>query len=220
MFLLIPFFLIILSLSGIVLIIWRKKSYLDKLYILNMAGNDMGDQALVSGSGVGWRTYGLELFPEVKTLIEKLKFHEYQVIWLREAEKFLRRARLLSLKIDRLSDTLIKKIRRVNINGQLNGQAVSKTIEEKKETIVAVDPAKKATISTNFLKNEEERLIIEIAKNPKDATLYESLGDLYTEMENWTDAKESYEAAIELNPQNESLKQKLSLALERINVKS
>ena len=55
---------------------------------------------------------------------------------------------------------------------------------------------------------------MEIAKNPKNSALYESLGDLYIEMRNYIDAKESYEAAVELNSQSESLKQKLSLALE------
>ena len=216
MFLLIPLFLIIFSLFGIAIIIWRKKPYLDKLYTLDTAGNDMEISALVRPV-FEWRTYGLELFPEIKSLIEKLKFHEYRIVWLREAEKFLRKARLLSLRIDRLSDTLIKKIRRVNINGRLNGGVASKIADEKKETTVVNDPAKKVAISSNFLKNEEERLIIEIAKNPKDATLYESLGDLYIEMGGWTDAKESYKAAIELNSQNESLKQKLSSALEKLS---
>ncbi|OGN08532.1 MAG: hypothetical protein A3C61_01930 [Candidatus Yanofskybacteria bacterium RIFCSPHIGHO2_02_FULL_39_10] len=59
-------------------------------------------------------------------------------------------------------------------------------------------------------------MIIEIAKNPKDAHLYEVLGDLYIEMENFVDAKESYEASIELSPQNGSLKIKLSEALEKL----
>ena len=74
-------------------------------------------------------------------------------------------------------------------------------------------------LSPAFLKNEEQRLIMEIAKNPKDARLYEALGDLYMEMSGFIDAKESYEAAIELNPQDESLKQKLSSALEGLNAK-
>lgn len=215
MFLLIPIALILLSLSCIVLIIWRKKPYLDKLYVLNTAGNDIGDSALI-GLDFEWRTYGLELFPEIKTLIEKLKFHEYRMAWLKEAEKFLRRARLLSLRIDRLSDTLIKKIRRVNTNGRLNGEVALKNTEEEKETMAVSNSAAKATVSSNFLKNEEERLIIEIAKNPKDPNLYEQLGDLYMEMNNFIDGKESYEAAIELNPQNESFKQKLSSVLGKI----
>ena len=71
-------------------------------------------------------------------------------------------------------------------------------------------------INPVFLKNEEERLIIEIAQNPKNAALYESLGDLYIEMSNFNDAKESFEAAIELNPQDESIKQKLSSVLEKL----
>ena len=46
---------------------------------------------------------------------------------------------------------------------------------------------------------------------------YEELGDLYSEAGEHKDAKESYEAAIELNSNSEELKQKLSSALEQIN---
>jgi len=39
-------------------------------------------------------------------------------------------------------------------------------------------------------------------------------------MNNFVDGKESYEAAIELNSQDESLKQKLSSVLQKMNSKS
>ena len=66
------------------------------------------------------------------------------------------------------------------------------------------------------MKKEEQRLIIEIAKNPKSSSLYETLGDLYVKMNNFTDAKESYEAAIELDPSKEELKKKHSQAVENV----
>ncbi len=179
-----------------------------------MAGNGGGGE--LNASNLRWGTYGIEFFPEIKTLLDKFEFYKHRTIWLMETEKMLRKLRVIFLRVDRLSDTLIKKIRRVNLNGQLNSQAMNKPIEPYEEAIFPDDKAgqvKKETSSLNFLKNEEQRLILGIAKNPKDSKLYEALGDLYMEMENWTDAKESYEASIELNPQSDSLKIKLSSAL-------
>ncbi len=209
MFLLIPFLFLVFSTVGIAVIVLRKKNYLNKLSTLNTNGNGEG-----SVVGFSWKTYGMDFFPEIKVLIDRMEFSKYRAHWLVEMEKFLRKARVLSLRMDRVSDLMINKIRRIHLNDKLNGHA-HKELEviENSTTDTAVGPT---MMSKTFLKNEEERLIIEIAKNPKDGKLYEQLGDLYVEMNNFIDGKESYEAAIELNPQDESLKQKLSSALEKI----
>jgi len=213
MFIIVPLSLILISLVGIVIIIWRRLSRSGNVYA---TGADSGT-AFVAGQAFSWKSYGAELFPEIKVLLERLKLDEYKAMWLGEAEKLLRKSRLISLKVDRVSDSLIKKIRRVNLNSQIKGQGVAgESSKIKDNTSVIQDSHIQREISASFLKNEEQRLIMEIAKNPKNAELYEKLGDLYLEMEGFVDAKESYEAAIELNPQNESLKQKLSSALEKI----
>lgn len=215
MFILAPSLVILISVIGIAIIILRKKTYLNKLYALNMAGNG-SDNSLAKGSKFKMADYGAELFPEIAMLLKKIKIAEHKDMWLMEAEKLLRRTRLIFLRIDRLSDSLIKKIRRVHVNGKLNGSSVDQNLADKEEVreYAKLDPAQ--TISPVFLKNEEEKLIMEIAKNPKDGKLYEALGDLYVEMENWTDAKESYEASIELIPQDDSIRQKLSSAIGKI----
>lgn len=218
MFLLIPILFFAFSTIGVAIIVFRKKNYLNKLSVLNTAGNN--GNVVTSFS---WKAYGTDFFPEIKALIDRIEFSKYRANWLIEVEKFLRKARVLSLRMDRISDVLIKKIRRIHLNDKLNGHTSGefeavKTSEDIIENLT-IDRASSTTMSATFLKNEEERLIIEIAKNPKDAVLYESLGDLYLEMDGWTDAKESYEAAIELNPQNESLKQKLSSALAKLTHK-
>ena len=212
MFLLIPFLFLAFSTVGIAIIVLRKKSYLNKLSTLNNNGVSEG-----ATSWFSWKAYGNDFFPEIKTIIDKIEFSKYRAHWLVEVEKFLRKARVLSLRVDRVSDLMIKKIRRIHINDKLNGHTSSAPEVVENPTINTASPT---TMSMTFLKNEEERLIIEIAKNPKDGNLYEQLGDLYVEMNNFVDGKESYEAAIELSPQNESLKQKLSSALERMNSKS
>ena len=134
-------------------------------------------------------------------------------MWLIELEKLLRRLRVFSLKIDRISDSWIKRIRRGNGFGTTTSAIAEKT--EAEETLVLkVQSVPKPTLED--MKKEEQRLIIEIAKNPKDFKLYEVLGDLYVKMNNFSDAKESFEAAIELNPHNEKLQKKLSQVLEKV----
>ena len=230
MFILIPLSLIVLSILGIALIIFRKKSYISKLYTLNTAGlrSAVGfgeaSGSNVAGYNFGWKSYGADFFPEIKVLIDKLELGKYKVHWLVEAEKFFRKARVMSLKLDRMSDSMIKKIRKIHLNDQLNGHAAKEAVElsinTKDEGPMEKVNTTDGAVSMTFLKNEEQTLIIEIARNPKDAGLYEQLGDIYMEMGNWTDAKESYEASIELNPQDGSLKQKLSSALEKLSSQS
>jgi len=208
---------ILCSALCIATIVWRKRSYINKLYLLNTAGVSGGTTA-IDGSGASilgfnWKRYGADFFPEGADLVRKFKLHEYKTAWLKEAEKILRKTRLVSLRVDRLSDSLIKKIRRVHVNGQLSDKISSEAVQDKTQK----EDVGIKSISPVFLKNEEQRLVMEIAKNPKNPDLYESLGDLYLEMNSFVDAKESYEAAIELSPQKESLKVKLSGALEKIS---
>lgn len=218
MFIILPLSLVLASSLGISVIIYRKKPYLAKLISL-----DSGDEAssLSGKKNFSWKNYGEEFFPEIKALFSSLKLNEYKAHWLVELEKFLRRTRVVVLKFDRVSDGLIKKIRRINVNDQLESvnKEINKVIASSVEILspeinVASAPAEK--ISAAFLKNEEERLIVEIAKNPKDPALYEMLGDLYSEMGNSEDAQESYKAALELNPASELAKQKLSASIEKI----
>lgn len=214
MFILIPLSLIFVSLLGIFFIVYKKKNYLEKLYSLNTAGDNNSNIVLQRFNLID---FSMELFPEIKQLFSKIEIDKHKATWLMETEKFLRRMRLISLRMDRLSDGWIKKIRRVHTNGKLNGHAPNEQIETLSSTTsVAIPTVEDKKISPNFLKNEEERLIIEIAQNPKDYKLYEALGDLYVEMGSYVDAKESYEAAIELNSQDEYLKKKLSFALEKL----
>lgn len=223
MFLLVPLSLIVVSILGILLVVLRKKNYLSKLYSLNTAGNVENSTAI--NFNFSWKKYGEDFFPEIKTLFNRLEIHKYKGHWLMEIEKILRRIRVIFMRIDRWSDSTIKKIRKIHINNTLNDSGRSfksdpvesfiepNRINKNKPESVESD----TSISHIFLKNEEERLIIEIAKNPKNPKLYEELGDIYMEMSGFIDAKESYEAAIELNPQSEELKLKLSSVLEKLH---
>lgn len=197
MFILIPLTLILASTVVISVIVFRKMPYLNKLTPETHAGGDVLN----------------DLFPELSGGLKSLKLGEYGNLWFIELEKFLRRLRLFFLKIDRMSDAWIKKIRSGNISRATN-------LAEEKEGLPEVPVSKTYSapvITMEDMRKEEQGLIIEIAKNPKNPSLYEALGDLYLKMNIFSDAKESFEAAIELNPQNENLKQKLSSVLRKTN---
>lgn len=198
MFILVPLFLILASVIGVSVIVYRKMPYLKKL----------SPEIEVGGAG----DILTDLFPEFSEGLKNLKLNEYKDLWFKELEKFLRRLRVVSLKMDRISDSWIKKIR----NG--NWSSPTFVVSEKRET--TEDPVIKAKtspeITTEDMKREEQRLIIEIAKNPKDFNLYEILGDLYVKMKSFSDAKESYEAAIELNSRNEELQKKRSQVVQKM----
>jgi len=217
LFLIIPLSLILGSILAIAIIVGRKSQYIKKLAIADMSAQAEG----VAQSGVSSKNFTVRLFselaPEMVGSFKKLKFYEYREAWLMELEKFLRRLRLLSLRIDRMSDSLISKIRKGYQNGHPaaldapheSSSALIPTIQVKTVPAPIVN-------DLEALRKEEQRLIIEIAKNPKDAGLYDTLGDLYIKMGEYTDAKESFEAAMELDPSNQDLKKKHSYALEKL----
>ena len=200
MYLLIPLVLILASAIGIFVIIWRKVPYLRKLSVADIQPSP----------GI-WA----DLFPELSEGLNSDRLKHYRLVWLSELEKFLRRLRLISLKIDRMSDSMIKKIRNFT-------ERKHESLREDMKPVRSLARAKSAgpkdlgETTSNGMKMEEQKLIIEIAKNPKNPDLYEVLGDLYMKMAGYTDAKEAYEAAIGLAPSKEELKVKHSQAAEKV----
>ncbi len=216
MFIIIPLALIIFSLIAIFFIVYKK---LPQLKSISPIG---GDSSVPSKYNLFSVNSFNDFFPEIADYLRRIKIHEYKNTWLTEVEKILRRLRLVSLKMDRFSDHLIKKIRKVgDSRPKINAMQELRTSEPVAEQPVKVIKDKllqdkPAVVSIESLKSEEQKLIIEIAKNPKDYRLYETLGDLYMKMENFGDAKESYEAAKELNPHSEVLVKKHSQAVEKM----
>jgi len=185
---------------GISVVIFRKMPYLNKLTPETHAEGD----------------FFSDLFPEFLGGFKSFKLREYGNLWFIELEKFLRKLRVVSLKIDRVAEVWIKRIRKGNVSRTVNSVVEDKK-EAEKPVISKVQPA--PIMTPEDLKKEEQKLIIEIAKNPKDSTLYEVLGDLYEKMNNLSDAKESFEAAMELDPNSEELQKKHSKVAEKLNIK-
>lgn len=191
------------SVAGVFVIIFRKMPYLNKL---------TPETHISTQISIGREVLD-DLFPELLGFFKNLKLREYGNLWFIELEKFLRRLRVVSLKMDRISESWIKKIR----NGNISRTITSNVSDTKEEVEVSVPKIQSAPVITmEDMKRDEQRLIIEIAKNPKDSRLYEVLGDLYVSMNNLSDAKESFEAAIELSPSSEILQKKYSQVLKKM----
>src|SRR3989344_9530249 len=144
MFFLVPLIIILFSLSGIFFIAWRKFPYLKKI----------SAPVSVTTESYGFLEFVHDFFPEIFYQFRKVDLNSYKASFLREFEKFLRRMRVMSLKIDRLTNSLLAKIRTENLK---NGIAVQTEFKEKPETA----PVSKEN-KTSQLKREEQLLIIEI----------------------------------------------------------
>lgn len=193
-FFLIPFGIFFASLLVIVWIVARKFVYLKKL-----TPETVESPAFIQES------FWLELFPELTGCLKKIKLREYGVAILAEFEKFLRKLRLISLKIDALTNRLIHKVRKSTVYHE---EILSRKTETDDETQTREVNANNGSKKNNF-KEEEQQLIIEIAKNPKDAELYKKLGRIYLKTGEGGDAFESFKKALELNPEDREVKAKL-----------
>ena len=130
--------------------------------------------------------------PEFFNAWDKIDFHGFKKNVLVDYEKFLRRVKILSLKTDNFINKLLEKNQK-KMPGR--GQAGTGDFFEKK----------KADLSG--FKAREKKLIVEIAKNPKDKNLYKALGILYAEHKMFSDASEVFKAVLELDSEeNESKK--------------
>ncbi len=201
MFIIIPFSIVLVSTVAIGVILGRKLPYLQKV----------ASQSHHIGPTL-WDNF----FPELNEKIQQIDPKAYKAAILLELEKIVRRMRLLLLTVDRLSETLIHKIRREHRRSQLV-VAIPESQVSVKELPTTVEEVQILSAPVEDLKQEEQRLIGEIAKNPKDAVLYLELGKIYLRMNALHDARQSFETILKLEPGNRVAADKLAEALEKIH---
>lgn len=194
MYLVIPLFLISGLVLGTLVIIARKFPYLKKLPV---------DAEQKTAGNFFW-----EFFPEWHLVYKKVDWAAYWGHLLREFEKFLRRLKVFSLKIETLSNTLIRKIK-TNGYYQNGGSAANRVAVEAVKSAAEAVPIFPVEPIADYQK-EEQSLIIEIAKDPKNPELYRRLGDVYLAMKNFLDAKDSLTTALKLDPEHEKTREKLA----------
>ena len=92
---------------------------------------------------------------------------------------------------------------------------IERPIIRRETKIESVSPSQPVMPRANFsdIKKEasshEEDFISSIAKNPKDFSAYEKLGDYYMDNGNIKDAKECYRQVLRLSPANREVKMKI-----------
>ncbi len=193
MYFIIPLTIAVSSLLVVFYVVWRKFPYLKKLSEPAVASPSSGE--------AGLPVFLSEFFPEIIRYVEKIDFDFHKNNLLKEFEKFLRRLRVISLKLDSFTNSLLAKIKVEVLKneerpvGEFKELSVTKSIKRE-------NPAEK-------YKKEEQLLIIEIARNPKNPELYKKLAEVYVALKNFSDARESLEAALELDPADEKTKEKL-----------
>ena len=199
MFFIIPFGIFVVSLAIICWIISRKFIYLKKL------DPDVVENVVLDQEGF-WAGF----FPGLATRLNGSKLRQFRLNLLAEFEKFLRKLRLFSLKLDSTTNRLINKVRKsvVHHESVISSEAAAQAEQE-------------IRINSNNgkgkdLQEEEHRLILEIATNPKDAGLYRKLGNIYMKMEEWHDAAESFKKVLELEPEDETTRNKLARLLKKL----
>ena len=199
LYLIIPLGLALAALIGIVVIVWRKRTYLRKL---------------TPGSHETGATFFHDLAPELIEWFRSIPWRQYWHTTLVELEKFLRKMRLVVSSVDRISDRVIRRVRTVHqetarqheeIVAQRQEEAAAK--QEEPDEIDMSDPEQ--------LKQEEQRLIVAIAQNPKDVALYSRLAQVYMRLQNYADAIEALEAAVKLEPDDVRLTKRLERARQR-----
>ena len=198
MFFFVPFSILVFSVVAIGWIVSRKFVYLKKL------DPDVLEN-VVSGQEGFWAGF----FPELAVRINSSKVRQLRLNMLAEFEKFLRKLRLLSLKIDAATNHLINQVRKsvVHHEGMINVEAVARVEQEMEIT--------NGTGGTRDLE-EEHRLIIEIARNPKNPQLYKKLGNIYMKTGEWHDASESFKKVLEFEPEDEITQNKLARLLKKL----
>ena len=194
MFLLIPLGIFIVSTATIMYLVGRKFVYLKKL-----------TPEAISDPPATAATFWSGFFPEIISLFQRINWREYRVRFMSESEKLLRRMRLTFLKIDTLTHRLIGMLLRSTKHHEalLVQEQAAKEQEEESVTTAEID------VPQLDPKEEEQHIIMEIGRNPKDAKLYRRLGDIYLQTHALEDARQSFEKVLELEPENEYATMKL-----------
>lgn len=200
LFLTIPILCAVLAMAGVTVIVWRKMAFLRKL---TPESHEMGD------------TWFHDMAPEAIDWVRGIQWRQALRSMLIEFEKVLRQGRILMSAVDRASDRLVHKVRRVHEETHRQVQEKQAQIEaakeEEEQDLEAID-----LDDPEQLKLREQSLIVEIAQSPKDATLYSDLARVYVKLGNFADAIESLQTAVKLDPEHPTLAKRLEALKKRV----
>ncbi len=153
-----------------------------------------------------WRSFFSGFFAFTKDI----NIREQFVHLLHEFERSLRKLRIFALRIDSAMSSWINKIRTTKKRQQ---DEISKYQDGNPEQEAVIYRHKHAQEEQKRLHEEEQVLIMAIARNPRDPDLYIRLGDIYMHTGEFEDASESYKQALVLRPDNVTIKKRLDRLL-------
>lgn len=200
MFIIVPLGLIGLSLVGLAFVIWRKWPFLKKLepdahQVGESFVHDLAPEAVERAKNVDWRSW----------------WHQ----GMNGVEESLKAVRSAFTAIGQASERLRSSVQSVK-------ESVSEKIDlperssQPEKPIVTVPPRDDEAEQQRLLKTEEQKLILDIAQDPKNVNLYIALGRVYSKLNNIPDAIESYKTASKIDPDDTQVKERLERLEERL----
>lgn len=141
------------------------------------------------------------MFIEFVSFYRKIPFREYKQQSIGLYEKFLRRLKIVSLKVENKTSKWLERLPKEESKDISSRQISDIKARDKKEVKKVSEEDIRAAEESNF-KKEEKRLITEIAKFPQNADLYKELGALYVKNNVLDDAKEALKVAVELDSED------------------
>lgn len=199
MFITIPLLFVTGALLALGFVIWRKWPFLKKL---EPDAHAVGD------------SFVHDLAPEA---VERARAVHWRSLWhhvLQGIEEMLNVIRSAFHAVGRASDRLRSSVQSVK-RSVPEPQSVQEPYEPEAPQVVVPQKDDQAE-QERLLKEEEQRLILDIAQDPKNVNLYVALGKVYSKLGNITDAIESFKTAGKLDPDDPSIKERLNRAEDRL----
>ncbi len=129
----------------------------------------------------------------------------------------------LAKKQDKQKDDIPEKSLEKNVPSEEKADSFVNNLlsdQNESEYMQSVKEPETDTISDGYYYTYmEKRYIDKIMKNPRDISAYKKLGDLYVEMNNLGDAKESYAMVLKLKPQDDATRRKMRAVEDKLSRK-
>ena len=183
--------IIILSIGGILAIIFHKIAEFK-----NMSAEDI--QSLVQCSGKPGK---------ISQKIRKINYQNIVRSVVIKLEKILKKLRIIVLKSDNWFEQWIQILKNKEKEFKAKARFSKKQLEIRQAEKEQPKPKKEGEKEQFVVK--EKKYIETIIKNPGDVKTYRSLGLLYLAQKNYKDAKESFKQILKINSKDKEAKKKL-----------
>ncbi len=183
--------IIVLSIAGILTIIFRKISEFK-----NMPAED-----------IQFLAQRVKKPGKISQKIKRKNYHNIIRSVVIKLEKILKKLRAIALKSDNWFEQWIKILKNKEKEFKTKARFSKKQVEI--QQVAEEQPELKKEEKKERFVVEEKKYIETIVKNPRDVKTYRSLGLLYLAQKNYKDAKESFRQILKINSKDKEAKKKL-----------